>query len=540
MIKENKEWSNPQVAPPKLSFDINYKTKKDKGYTNRVLLLNPPTDRTQFVGSDNYFPLGLLMLATILEKDNDIVEITDLNNVFFTRELSKDLFTEHMEQVVLPYIKEFKPDMIGLGGTFSGAFKYTKIISALVKNKFPEIPTVVGGNHASTFKGMIIERFRSIDYVVVGEAEHTFPELLKSVVHNNGEGLGKIDGLSYRKGGHLGSPYDPSLEKVHTPRKDIVVQNKYYYITNLDDVPVADFDIVGVDKYYMDTKEWYNPHNIEVGQPFPIISSRSCPMRCTFCNMWHVHGPEIRYRSADNVVDEIEYLYNKYDARYFQFMDDNFTFDKKRVIRIMNEINRRNLKISYDTPNGIAISKLDADVIKAMVEGGLIRISLAIESGSEEIRNIMMKGLKQRKIYEIAKEFEKYPHVFVKAFFIVGMPEETHETLEATRNMIENLPLDKFSINYATPFPGTALFNQCKSKDLLRYDVVDYVEIDNHQLRSDRPHFKPFELTEKDLMEFVAWGDEYLSTLSDKTGKKDPRGAGDINTSKQNVLISDF
>ena len=107
--------------------------------------------------------------------------------------------------------------------------------------------------------------------------------------------------------------------------------------------------------------------------------------------MWHVHGPEIRYRSADNVVDEIEYLYHKYDARYFQFMDDNFTFDKKRVIRIMSEINRRNLKISYDTPNGIAISKLDADVIKAMVDGGLVRISLAIESGSEEIRKKMMK-----------------------------------------------------------------------------------------------------------------------------------------------------
>jgi len=244
--------------------------------------------------------------------------------------------------------------------------------------------------------------------------------------------------------------------------------------------------------------------------------------------MWHVHGPKIRYRSADDVVDEIQYLYDNFEARYFQFMDDNFTFDKKRVIRMMNEIVRRGMKISYDTPNGIAISKLDTETIRAMVAGGLIRISIAIESGSQEIRDLMLKGLKQEKIYEVANELAKYPHVFVKAFFIVGMPEETKETLEETRKMIMNLPIDKFSINYATPFPGTALFNQCKAKNMLRYEVEDYVEIDGHQLRSDRPHFKPFNLTEQDLMDFVAWGDEYIKTLPEKTGKYDPRGAGDI------------
>ena len=108
------------------------------------------------------------------------------------------------------------------------------------------------------------------------------------------------------------------------------------------------------------------------------------------------------------------------------------------------------------------------------------------------------------------------------------MPEETEETLEETRDMIKTLPIDKFSINYATPFPGTALFNQCKAKGMLRYEVEDYVEIDGHQLRSDRPHFKPYELTEQQLMDFIEWGDEYIKTLPEKTGKYDPRGAGDI------------
>ncbi len=528
MAKQEKVRKTPQIRPPVFSADVDFKQKKNKGYENRVLLLNPPTDRTQFVGSDNYFPLGLIMLATVLRENEGVAEVIDINNDFFHRDLSDELFVQHMNEVVLPYIEEFKPDIVGIGGTFSGAFKYTKIIGRMVKNKFPDMPTIVGGNHASTFKGMVLERFRYIDYVMIGEGEYTFPELLYSIVHNDGKGIELIDGLCYRKGGHQGTPYDVSLQDDHTPATEIITQEKKFYINNLDELPRPDFDVVGVDKYYMDTSNWYNPLNIEVGQPFPIISSRSCPMRCTFCNMWHVHGPKIRYRSADDVVDEIEYLYHTYNARYFQFMDDNFTFDKKRVIRMMTEIKRRGLKISYDTPNGIAINRLDKDVIKAMVEGGLIRISIAIESGSQKIRELMMKGLKQHKIYEAANELAKYPHVFVKAFFIVGMPEETEETLEETRDMIKTLPIDKFSINYATPFPGTALFNQCKAKGMLRYEVEDYVEIDGHQLRSDRPHFKPYELTEQQLMDFIEWGDEYIKTLPDKTGKYDPRGAGDI------------
>ena len=531
MTKEKKDkilQMSPRITPPDSSATVEFEVKENKGYCNRVLLLNPPTDRTQFVGSDNYFPLGLIMLATVLEKNKDICEIMDINNDLFLKDLDDDIFEKHMKEVVLPYVKEFNPDMVGIGGTFSGAFKYTKIIARMIKNEFPSIPTIVGGNHASTFKGMILQRFRYIDYVLIGEGEHTFPELLRSVIHDNGNGIEDIDGICYRSGTHYGHPYDSSLESHRTPKEDIIIQGKKYYIDNLDGLPKPNFDTVSVDKYYMDTSKWYNPHNIKIGQPFPIISSRSCPMRCTFCNMWHVHGPKIRYRSADDVVDEIEHLYHNYGARYFQFMDDNFTFDKKRVVRMMSEIVRRGLKISYDTPNGIAINRLDGDVIKAMVDGGLIRISIAIESGSQKIRELMKKGLKQHKIYEAANELAKYPHVFVKGFFIVGMPEETLSTLEETRKMIKELPVDKFSINYATPFPGTALFNQCKSHDMLRYDVEDYVEIDGHQLRSDRPHFKPFELTEQDLIDFVKWGDEYLMTLPDKTDKYDPRGAGDI------------
>jgi anaerobic magnesium-protoporphyrin IX monomethyl ester cyclase len=524
-----------KIKPPATSMSVSFEVKPNKGYVNKVLLLNPPTDRTQFIGTDNYFPLGLVSLATVLKANEDIVEIIDVNNDFFHKQLDDDIFAKHVEEVLVPYINKFKPDLIGVGGTFSGAFKYTKRMGELIKNHHPTIPIIVGGNHASTFKGMVIQRFKCIDYVLIGEGEYTFPEFLECIVKKNESGIKEIDGICYRKGGHWHNTYDPSAGNPHTPEEDIIVQEKARYIDNLCDLPHPNFDVVGVDNYYMDTSNWYNPRGIAIGQPYPIISSRSCPMRCTFCNMWHVHGPKIRDRSAIDVVDEIENLYNKYGARYFQFMDDNFTWNKERIVEMMNEIVKRGLKIQFDTPNGVAINRLDSEVIKAMVDGGLVSISIAIESGSEKMRKIMLKGLPQQEIYDMANELAKYKHVFVKAFFIIGFPEETHETLEETRKMIKEIPLDKFSINYATPFPGTALFAQCKANNLLKYKEEDYVEINGHQLRSDRPHFKPFNLTEKDLMGFVEWGDSYLAKYSKK---KDPRGAGDLNIPNEKNLAN--
>ena len=127
------------------------------------------------------------------------------------------------------------------------------------------------------------------------------------------------------------------------------------------------------------------------------------------------------------------------------------------------------------------------------------------------------------------ENLSKHKHVFLKAFFIVGVVEETLESLEETRKMIKALPLDKFSINYATPFPGTALFNQTRALGLLQYDVEDYVDMEGHQARSDKPHFIPPALKEGNLIEFLKWADEYQKQKEINAKKLDPRGAGDLN-----------
>ncbi len=184
-------------------------------------------------------------------------------------------------------------------------------------------------------------------------------------------------------------------------------------------------------------------------------------------------------------------------------MDDNLIFNKERILEICNGILERKMDIQFDTPNGVAVNRLDEEIINAMINAGLVKISLAIESGSDHIRNkIMRKNLSTEKIYEVTKLCSKHAHLYIVGYFIIGMPEDTHETLKETYEMLKKIPFDYFAANFATPYPGTELFNFCLKHNLLLHKLDDYVDVDNLHYVSTRPHLKPFNLTVDDLLSF--------------------------------------
>lgn len=450
----------------------------------RVLLINSPTMKIDTVGATRYFPVGLLYLATVLKNHKIDVKILDINNHFYLKNLNEKIFNEYIEDTFSKFLADYKPDVIGIGCTFSGAFKYLKVIAKKSKEVFPKTPIAIGGIHPTIFAKEILKKYSFIDYVVIGEGETTFLELVKRLTGNGGSST-FTNGIAFRK------------------NNKIKLVPKMRFEDNLDAIPFIDYNLINVNEYKMDTSTWYSPKKIKVGQPFTIISSRSCPNRCTFCSMWLVHGPRFRFRSAKNVLDEMESLYNNYGVRYFQFMDDNITFDKKRILEICRGIKKRKMNIQFDTPNGMAINRLDKELIEAMVEAGLIFSGFGIESGSEYIRNeIMKKGLMNEKIYEIVSECAKYKHLFIKGFFIIGMPEETQETLQDTYEMMKKLPLDKISMGFAAPYPGTELFNCCIKNKLLPYKIEEYLDVKVLQSSDQHPYFKPYNLTKDDLIKF--------------------------------------
>ncbi|MDR2097985.1 MAG: radical SAM protein [Spirochaetaceae bacterium] len=283
---------------------------------------------------------------------------------------------------------------------------------------------------------------------------------------------------------------------------------KKSYIENLDSLPVPGYEYFELEKYtWPDTGKWLNPKNIKINSAqISLLTSRSCPNMCNFCAMRFVMGNRIRFRSARNVVDEIKFLYDKYGMNYFRIMDDNFTFDRQRTIDICKLIIQNKLNIYFEFPNGIMVRTLDEEVIDYLVEAGGLRFWLAVESGSEFIRNkIMRKNITEKQILDTVSLLKKR-NVWVSVFFMLGMPEETEQSCLDTIRLIEKLDLNLVMMNHVNPFPGTKLFEQCARDKLFNQDVnIDALWKGETLIKAAGPKdfiIKPYEMEIKKLEEY--------------------------------------
>ncbi|GAG25472.1 unnamed protein product, partial [marine sediment metagenome] len=244
------------------------------------------------------------------------------------------------------------------------------------------------------------------------------------------------------------------------------------YIQELDGLPLPAWDMIDLDDYAIDEETWdtywQNPRGYPLRYRVPLLTSRSCPMQCRFCAMHLIHGKGIRLRSVRNCLREIEWLYHDFGVNYFSVIDDNFTLNKKRVLELASEIVRRDIAMYLDTPNGISMHFFDKDILEALKAIGMLRLFFAVESGSDYMREqVMGKKLSREKIYECSELVRNEKDLLVRAFFVVGMPQETEETLNASWDMMQQLYIDDVSIHFATPFPGTALYEEVVQNGLL-------------------------------------------------------------------------
>lgn len=467
----------------------------------KIFLVSPPVPET-YHNREFYVPLGLLYLAAVLQKNGDEVKILDLKCPKYEH---NDRY-KHFEEILIDAIALFKPDIIGFGCVFSGNFPDILKFSKTTKSKFNDIPIVLGGIHPTIYPYEILDNCPSIDWIVIGEGEESIIQLVDTIKKNMFE-FEKIDGFAYRKNGK------------------IFVNPKRHFIQYLDTIPFPAYNLINIEDYYIDTSNWHNPKKLPINTSLPIITSRSCPNRCNFCSMYTVMGPRWRARSPENVVDEIEYLYNRFNHRHFSIMDDNFSLNKNRVLEICGQIIKRNLNIQFETPNGLSINTLDEEVLDALVSAGMVRTGLAIESGSDFIRNkIIRKNLSREKIYEVAKLVKKYKQLNVAAFFIIGMPEETKETLEDTYKMIKDIDVDRVYLMNLVPFPGTEVFKQSLRDDLLLdADPKNlYLANDRYLTNYDQIFLKPYNLTVQDLKDARAKCEELIAVK--KSAKKKFQG----------------
>jgi radical SAM superfamily enzyme YgiQ (UPF0313 family) len=396
----------------------------------KILLVNP--SQSGVYGKMNppdYPPMGLGYIGAVLEKQGHFVRIIDIE----ADKIKISSFVNHL----------YNYDIIGLTAT-TPTFKSAEFICKLAKENSKAV-TVLGGIHA-TIVPEECAKSKFIDYVVRGEGEETIVELVNGLDKN--KDIKKINGISFKINGRI----------ISTPHRDL--------IKDLDSIPFPARHLFNHQKYnYPDSL--LNP-------AMPIITSRGCPHGCTYCCTKLIFSRRVRFRSAKNVVDEIEFLIKNYNVKEIHFWDDNFTLNKQRVFEIRDELKRRNIKLAFAFPNGLRVDQVDEEILKCLKEMGVYSMAFGVESGNQLILNNVKKGTTISQIelaYALAKKigFETW------GFFMLGLPGETEETINETIKFAKKINPDIAKFHILKPFPGTEVFEQLKEKGLItNFNYSDY------------------------------------------------------------------
>jgi len=202
----------------------------------------------------------------------------------------------------------------------------------------------------------------------------------------------------------------------------------------------------------------------------PIVTSRGCPARCTFCSAYRVWGRKYRTRSPENVISEMKQIKEKYGIEELMFEDDNLTMNPIRAERIFDLMIQEKLNFVWDTPNGVAVFALNERLIDKMKESGCYTLNLALESGSQYVLdNIIKKPVRLDKAKTLAK-YAKSIGLNVGLYLIMGLPGETELQIAESFKLAKELEIYSPFISIATPYPGTELYEICKKNNYLKSD----------------------------------------------------------------------
>lgn len=422
----------------------------------KILLIDPPLTRPKDMDAKKYRigivpPLGLAYIGAVMEKEGYEVKIIDCIAEGFNKKpkISKEGIKYGLsDKEINSILTDFSPDIVGIACSFSNKILDAKHVCKLVKEYSSKIPTIMGGVHPSVKPKETLKN-KYVDFVIIGEGEYTFRDLVKTLEKN--KSFSNIDGLAYKK------------------NNKIIINPKTKFIENLDELPFPARHLLKMEIY----SSAQSPHSSDLKKtPYTtIISSRGCIADCTFCCLKHLNGKRFRPRSAENVIEEIKYLVEHYKIKEIHFEDDNLTLDKERALKIFDGLKKFGL--SWNIPSGSAVFALDEEIIEKMKESGAHTISLAIESGNQTVLDeLMHKPVRLEKVKPLVEK-AKQVGLKVKGFFIVGYPGETKDNIKETIEFAKSLKLDWSHFFIAFPHYGTELYELCKKNRYLKTDKFD-------------------------------------------------------------------
>jgi anaerobic magnesium-protoporphyrin IX monomethyl ester cyclase len=406
---------------------------KDK---NTAVLVNPNPGGSGLNEATVLVPLGLGYLAATLEQQGFSCSIVDANCL--------DLSPEQV-------LKRIPPETPLVGITVN-SFTYNASlrIAKLVKSRDPRTAVILGGPVPTAIPGQVLEEFEC-DGIIRGEGEYALLQIMRNLASGAPLFDEKVPGAAYR--GRDGGPQ---------------VINPTERIRNLDRLPFPALHLLPPLKKYRS--------RARKGPSAPIVTSRGCQYKCAFCSK-DVFGRRVTFRSAENVLEEIELLVDKYHVGQIDIVDDNFASNRRRLEDILDGlVTRYGDSLDINIQSGVRSENLDEPLLRKMKQAGVSKLAFGIESADEEVLRLCRKQSDLNKIAESA-QIARRLGFSVFGFFIIGLPGETEEAFRKTLDYAHRIELDVANFCMAIPFVGTELFSMVSEKGRLLIDTTRNIDI---------------------------------------------------------------
>lgn len=403
----------------------------------KILLLYPSMKLLGF-----RFPYSLLPLAAVLIEKGHDVRILD----------------SQVEDYRL--INPTKYDLVGISTLSGPQIKSALEMASYIRKKAPHIPLVWGGVHPTLTDKQTIQS-EYVDIVCRGEGEQTLLELIDTL--EQGKPLNRVRGLTFK---------GPDGNVIETPDREFI---------NLNELPMLPYHLLKLERY----SEFKRKPSI-----IYMESSRGCPHRCGFCYSVAMHKRKWRYKNAERVVDEMDFLLKNYKVDEIWFTDDEFAVNKKRVTAIANEIIKRGIKVRWVLSSRFDYAaRYEKEFFDVLKSAGCFLFSFGGESGSQRILDLIKKDFTVDEVKKAVANLKENA-IECGVNFMAGFPGETKNDILKTFSLIDDLAeidpkIHVANISIFTPLPGTALYDVACQNGFKPPDSVEkwgdyrYNEVDN-------------------------------------------------------------
>jgi anaerobic magnesium-protoporphyrin IX monomethyl ester cyclase len=402
-------------------------------------------------------PMSLAYLASTLRGAGYPVKIIEAQgDAVFNFRLSEcgryniqGLTTEEIFERIDP-----ETHVLGISLLFSYEWLVQRELIKAIKVKFPQIIIVAGGEHPTALPEYVLRDCPEIDFVVSGEGEFTFLQLVSSLFYS--KEFQSIPGVSF------------------VNEEDQFISNGLSNrIAHVDDIPRPAWDLCKVENYFQ--PNW--SMGISSGRNMPINATRGCPYQCTFCSSPTMWTTRYIMRNPVEVADEFENLVKKYGANNIDFVDLTAIVRKDWTLAFCDELKRRNLKTFWQLPSGTRSEALDEEVLQALYDTGCRLITYAPESASEETLRQIKKKVKIDRLVKSIRTANKIGHT-TKVNIVIGFPDDTLTSILKSAWFVfkmaiygsEDCVITKFS-----PYPGSELYRRLRNENKIPPPDDNYI-----------------------------------------------------------------